>query len=184
MATRNDSDKELLRASKEGDQLSKERLIRRYMPLVNWHARHAAENNSQFDDYTQEALIGLMRAVDTYNEASGVQFNTYATTCITNALISLKRKLARVPVSYQQSGDEENSLENIEDAKSEESAYEPLYLEELRKRLTLELSERELNVLILHAEGYSYKEIAGRLSATPKQVANALARARSKLKKL
>lgn len=184
MATHDDSDKALLRASKAGDQLSKERLIRRYVPLVNWHARHATENNSQFDDYSQEAMIGLMRAVDTYNEASGVQFNTYATTCITNALISLKRKLARIPVAYPSNEGEEDDLENIEDTKSEESAYLQLYLEELRKRLALQLSELELNALTLSAEGYSSKEIADKLSATPKQVANALARARSKLKKL
>lgn len=181
MAKSDAADSELLAQIEHGNARAKERLMRRYVPLVNWHARRAATDSSQYDDFQQEAMIGLMRAIDSYNPSSGVQFNTYATTCITNALISLRRKLARHHEIVVDEHDE-HFFENIRDTRQSDEPLAKIMVEELRADLSEKLSALELEALFYHAEGYSYKEIAALTNMEAKQVANALARAHAKLK--
>lgn len=54
---------------------------------------------------------------------------------------------------------------------------------ELFKKLESALSKNELNVLSLYLKGFSYKQIAARLSVSVKSVDNSLSRSRQKLKK-
>lgn len=176
------SDTELLREAAEGDARSKDQLIRRYLPLAQWHARHYARTVSQYDDFRQEAMLGLMRAIDTFRFDAGVQFNTYATTCMTNALITHQRKLKRNQEFTVSVGEQDEVFERLAD-NSESGILDALYINDLRESLAQKLSKLELESLFYHAEGYSYKEIASFLEVSTKQVANALSRAHIKLKK-
>lgn len=182
MEKNNLSDNELHNRAMSGDSRSKEQLIRRYLPLANWHVRHFVANDSQYDDFRQEALLGLVRAIDTFKPQVKVQFSTYATTCITNALITHKRKLQRTQEFVVSEGGDEDFFENVVDS-TQPNFLESLYASELRETLAQKLSSLELQSLFYHAEGYSYKEIASLLEVSPKQVANALSRAHNKLKK-
>lgn len=44
------------------------------------------------EDATQEAYVGLLKAIRTFNPEQGYQFNTYATNCIRNAVYDFMRK--------------------------------------------------------------------------------------------
>jgi RNA polymerase sigma-B factor len=56
----------------------RERLVRRYMPLARYSASRYARSHESFDDLLQVASIGLLKAIDRYEPARGVEFSSYA----------------------------------------------------------------------------------------------------------
>ena len=51
-----------------------------------------------FDDYQGAAALGLCKAAKTYDPSAGVKFGTYATTCIANECLMLKRQLHKANI--------------------------------------------------------------------------------------
>lgn len=178
------TDSQLISDAAAGKQESKDDLIRRYLPLVDWHARRFERADMPFEDCRQEALIGLVRAIDSYNPHASAQFKTYATRCITNALISHQRAVARsVPtVEIPHEHEELGGIENLATSDGGEETGAHADLEDLLKYMSRVLSKREFEIMTLRAQEYSTEEIAEKCGLTSKQVANALARARKKLK--
>ncbi len=56
----------------------RDRLVRRYMPLARYSASRYARGQESFDDLLQVASIGLLKAIDRYQPARGVEFSSYA----------------------------------------------------------------------------------------------------------
>ena len=97
---------ELLRAYRERDDLAaRERLIEAYLPLVETLARRFAHRGERLEDLVQVGSIGLIKAVDRFDPAHGVELATFATP---NILGEIKRHLRdrsgtiRVPRRYQE----------------------------------------------------------------------------------
>jgi RNA polymerase sigma-B factor len=73
-------DRELLRGYHEdGDLEAREELIERYLPLVRSLARRYANRGEPLDDLVQVGSIGLIKAIDRFDVARGVELSTYAT---------------------------------------------------------------------------------------------------------
>jgi RNA polymerase sigma-B factor len=62
-----------------GDQKARNQLITMYMPLVRSLARRYASRGEHFDDLVQVGAIGLIKAIDRFDLARGVELTTYAT---------------------------------------------------------------------------------------------------------
>ena len=62
-----------------GDQKAREQLITMYMPLVRSLARRYASRGEHYDDLVQVGAIGLIKAIDRFDLARGVELTTYAT---------------------------------------------------------------------------------------------------------
>ena len=83
------------------------------LKLVNHILWKQFPNLAYNEDAFQTGCIGLIKAVDTYNEDSGIAFSTYASKCIANEIMmELRKRQKRVS---------EVSMETIilEDADSE-----------------------------------------------------------------
>lgn len=180
MAKNDANEKTLVRKAAQGDAKCRDELIRRYEPLVAWHARRAAPHPHLYDDCFQEAQLGLVRALETFSSTSNVQFNTYATTCIVNALRSFRRKCERTMPETLLNDDV--LIDEFADTSKHNEAINRVYVHEVREKLAQTLSSLEFDALFYHAEGYSYKEISTMLKVSEKSVANALSRAHAKLK--
>ncbi len=61
------------------DEGLREELIRRHAKLAEKVARNFLASGEPFDDVTQEAYIGLVKAVDSFDPTLGIKFSTYAT---------------------------------------------------------------------------------------------------------
>lgn len=97
-------------------QLTREQLVQRYTPLVKRIAYHLMARlpaNVQFDDLAQNGMIGLLEALDRYEDGLGAQFETYATQRIRGSMLdglrdsdwlprSLRREMRRVEHAIQQ----------------------------------------------------------------------------------
>ena len=127
----------------------------------------------------QEALIGLLRAVRTYDESSA-SFKTYASSCIRNALVSALRKESRRltsnPVSWDAAAEDLPSGETPESALIDRESSSILY-----NKIFSVLSAFEKNVFHCYLANMSYAEIAALLDKDEKSIANAITRIRRKL---
>ena len=181
------TDEELIRRLRDGDGDVEEYLLEKYKRMVRTIAREYYLAGGSQEDLLQEGMLGLFRAIRTYNPDRGASFSTYARVLVERQMYSaidssntLKQKTLNTSVSIEAMG------ENREDAglRTWESP-ETLLLdrentENLRKEIFSRLSLMEKRVLEDYLNGYDYTEIAARMGRTPKSVDNALQRIRSK----
>ncbi|MGN0243453.1 MAG: RNA polymerase sporulation sigma factor SigG [Lachnospiraceae bacterium] len=69
---------ELMRRIKEGDEQARERYIQGNLRLVLSIIKRFSGNTENADDLFQVGCIGLIKAIDNFNQDMNVQFSTYA----------------------------------------------------------------------------------------------------------
>lgn len=74
------------RFAQTGDEEIREQLIRAHTKLAEKVARNFRTSGEPYEDIAQEAQIGLVKAVDSFDPAVGVKFSTYATHKITGQI--------------------------------------------------------------------------------------------------
>jgi RNA polymerase primary sigma factor len=93
-------ERKLLRAARAGDRKARERVIREHGKLVRSTATRYTGLGLPFEDLVQEGAIGLLEAVDAWEEERGASFETFARwhvrRAMTDALTSQAR-LVRLP---------------------------------------------------------------------------------------
>ena len=86
--------------------LRKPDYVKEYAPLVKRIAHHMMSKlpaSVQIDDIIQAGLIGLMDAVNRYEQEQGVQFETYATQRIRGAMLDELRRNDWLPRGVRRS---------------------------------------------------------------------------------
>ena len=97
-------------------QPDREQLVQRFVPLVKRIAYHLMARlppSVQFDDLVQNGMLGLLDAIDRFQEGFGAQFETYATQRIRGAMLdglrendwlprNLRRELRRIETAINQ----------------------------------------------------------------------------------
>lgn len=155
-------------------------LIYRYSRIIRIKASKLKKNaDIDNDDLFQEGVLGLLDAVKSYNSRRG-RFQSFAETCIINRM---RNAVAKSGAGYTVA--EDYDFEQITDdaALTEEYIILKERNNELYKKLESLLSKRELSVLNLYLDGFSYKQISARLGISIKSVDNSLSRSKQKLKK-
>ncbi len=168
------SDEQLVKLVCEGDTESFVALLNRYQKTLRQKAQSFSKTHSERDDYHQEALISFYKAIKSFN-GEKASFRTYFMTCVTNALISLKRTLEKTDETFKE---ENETLQNdpLSLLESQET------INDLNNTMNTILSDFERQTLELYLGGNTYEQIATRLNSTAKAVDNALQRVRRKLK--
>ncbi|MBR6697253.1 MAG: RNA polymerase sporulation sigma factor SigK [Lachnospiraceae bacterium] len=148
-----------LQKYKEGDLNAKETLILRNLRLVAHMVKKYGGTENEVQDLISIGVIGLIKAINTFDLEKGSKFVTYAAKCIDNELLmhfrSEKRKAREVsmyePVGEDKEGNEINYLDIIEN--DEPDVVEHLQMnEDIKKMYQLMdeiLSEREKEILEL-----------------------------------
>lgn len=81
---------ECLARMKMGDNSAKEKLINHNMRLVA-HVVKKYTGSAETDDLISVGSIGLIKAVNTFDQSKGAQFATYTARCIENEILMLLR---------------------------------------------------------------------------------------------
>lgn len=175
-------EQELLQQAQQGDDVALATLIARMMPAIRKGAAANLAPGLDFDDAVQEGLIGLFAAVRSYRAAVGRPFVAYAAACIIHAQrdarrAALRKKHAPLNFSVPLPDAETTALPGPE----EQAIASEHYADTLR-RLNTELTELERKALLANLRGQTTAQAAKMLACTPKAAANALARARRKLR--
>jgi RNA polymerase sigma factor for flagellar operon FliA len=93
------------RLKQSGDQVAREELILRYVPLVNYVAgrfRFGLPDNVDTADLASNGMFGLLDAIDKFDPERTVKFETYAAFRIRGAIIDELRSFDWVPRSVRQ----------------------------------------------------------------------------------
>ena len=115
------------------------------------------------EDLFSVGLIGLVKAVNTFNQDKGVKFSTYAMSVIRNEIFMIRRKKRIIPAhslseTYQlKNGDLSNFSEAIADSKRFEE--EDIENVQMKKALSA-LNDREKKIISLSMDGKTQMEIA------------------------
>ena len=175
-------DTDLLAHAQQGDESALAALIARMMPVIRRGAAECTAPGLDFEDAVQEGLIGLFHAVRGYEAAEG-PFVAYAGACVRHAQQDARKAALRkkhaplnnsVPLPDADGTDTRPGPEELAITGEQ-------YADTLR-RMQTELSDLERRVLIAGLEGKTPAQTARELDLPAKNVANALARARRKLR--
>ena len=134
-------------------------------------------------DNIQNGYVGLIKAVDSFDESTGNTFATYAAKCIFNEIaINLRRqnKYAKDISLYTvlANGDTRDDPLTIEDIFIYEDDYTPMYIQEFIRCL----DERETTVLRYLMDGKTQKYVSDQLGMTRSNVCRIVKIMRSKWK--
>lgn len=177
-------------------------LMEKYKSMVRALSRPLFLIDGDQDDLIQEGMIGLFKAIQTYDAQKGTAFDTFANLCITSQLYSavkMSNRKKNIPLnSYvsiyttdenEETGDSERIFELDKSFAAWQQNPEEIVIGEenaknIKRKLISRLSKMEIQVLNLFLKGLTYQEIAQQLEKPPKTIDNALQRIKSKLKKI
>ena len=171
----------LVAMAKDGDERAFDALVTSYKRLIHWHIDRSVNAKDEREDFFQEGLVGLLKAVRTYDGCTSA-FATYASACIRHSIISAVRR-------YRNQNGFSVSLDERQDGLVSENSPESDFIDResssiLYDRVFSELSAFEKSVFELYLTDLSYAQIASELGKDEKSIANAVCRIRRKLKGL
>ena len=88
-----------------GVELTREEIVHKYLHLVKYVAGRISVNlppNVELNDLINDGILGLIDAIEKYDDARGVKFETYAITRINGAILDALRSLDWVPRAVRQ----------------------------------------------------------------------------------
>ena len=189
------ADEEVIKLIKHGDEQALSFLLDRYKELVNIKVSKYYMVGAERDDTVQEGMIGLFKAIKSYDNTKQNSFKTFANICVERQLITAIKSSNRqkhMPLnSYlslnntaYENDDNDEELINTFDSKTIEDPLDTImkkeYFEEIESTIDKTLSGFEKQVLSRYIKGESYVDIAAKLDAPVKSVDNAIQRIRKK----
>ena len=161
-----------LRQYQNGDMHARDILIERNLRLVAHIVKKYMNSGKETDEMISVGIVGLVKAVNTYNFEKGSRLATYAARCIDNELLMLMRgdrKLSREvslydPIGTDKEGNEITLLSILEH--EDEDIIDQLdkkqSLRKLSKILSKVLTPREYFVVIRRYGLYGHRETTQR----------------------
>ena len=181
--------------AQEGSDTAEEILIAKYKGLVKNKAKTYYITGADSEDVVQEGMIGLFKAIRSFNADKHAAFKTFADTCVNSQILSAMKKANRkrhkplnesVPLDKEREDGEGGSFEDqMFNTSMDNNPEGLLILQEIMNYLNAHdsglFSDFEHQVLQEKMKGLSYMEIADVLDRSPKSIDNALQRIKKKI---
>ena len=182
---------------RKGDMVARDKLIEHNLRLVAHIVRKYYTANKSNDDLISVGTIGLIKAVDTFNNLSGTRFATYAAKCIQNEILMLFRSQKKLgcEVSLNDTIDVDkdgNPLTYLDIISVEDTIAEDIDKKiQINKALNYireNLDEREKQILIMryglgNTPAYPQREVARKLGISRSYVSRIEKSCLEKIKK-
>ncbi len=192
---------EYLKRAKSGDKEAKDKLITHNLRLVA-HIAKKYSGSYENDDLISVGSIGLIKAINTFEEGKGTQLATYTARCIENEILMLlrttkkhKNDISLLDVIGTDKDGNEMSLMDLLYEKEDGVFFEvdkSIEREKLLKLLNEILTEREFKIITLRyglkgGRPYAQREVASLLKISRSYISRiekkAIEKLREKLKK-
>ena len=188
------NDENLLKAIKNGNNEALECLINKYDDIVQMKVSKYFMIGAEKEDIYQEGLIGLFKAIKSYDFNKQNSFKTFANLCIERQLITAIKTSNRqkhiplnsylsLSVSAYENNDDTELIEVFNSRQTEDpldTITKREYYKAIEEKIESNLSEFEKEVLKSYAKGESYTKIAEKLDMPVKSIDNAIQRIRKK----
>lgn len=192
------TDEKLIENINKDDQTALNCLMGRYNDVVNMKANKFFMVGAEKDDIIQEGMIGLYKAIKSFDKQKQNSFKTFANMCIERQLITAVKNSNRqkhIPlnssISLNSAAYEDNEDMDKMDILDVKVLNDPSdivadreYFESMESKIKENLSDFELQVLHEYEKGMSYADIAKKLNAKVKSVDTAIQRIRKKANKI
>lgn len=183
------SDEELIVQLRDGDHAITDYIMEKYKNLVRSKAQSMYILGADREDLIQEGMIGLFKAVQSYQPDKDASFRTFAGMCIDRQLYSAIQNSNRqkhMPlnsyISLSEEPEETDELEGSWWENPENIIIDQESTRSLEQEIHRALSPMENRVLEYYLKGYGYIQIAKIMGKTPKSIDNALQRIRGKIR--
>lgn len=127
------------------------------------------------EDLIQEGVIGLLKAIETFDESLGNEFSTYAVTVIKNEMGMFMRKVQRCPATISlddpianQEGENITLMHIIADTSEDSYEFENEYVIDMLKKAAVENGLAD--VVKMRLEGMKQVDIARKLNVHPSTI--------------
>ena len=192
-----DNEYEFLYMYRKSDEQALELLQQKFQPFIIRTYYRIAQNwpSYEFDEAQQAANLGILNAIYYYREDRQMAFHNFVMMCIERQMFSQLRHLKRISkVDYMSCISLDRVLKDndelyLGDTVGRDDNSDPqrlshyrLTLEDVYELLGTKTIDRK--VLSFRMRGYSYKEIAGFLQVSRKDVDNSVQRIRKKASQL
>jgi len=190
-------EEQLLKGMQEGDVSCRNRLIEHNLRLVAHVVKKYSNTIYETDDLISIGTIGLIKAVDSFNQNKGIRLATYASRCIENELLMLMRSSKKQsrevslfdPVGSDKEG---NTIQLLDICVAEETDIieqmeEQQNLSKLQEYIDKVLTKREREIIVLRyglsgGREVTQREIADKLNISRSYVSRIEKKALKKLK--
>ena len=190
----NFSDEDLIQEIRLGNLEAQNYLLEKYRNLVSMKANKFFLIGAENDDMLQEGMIGLFKAIQSFDLDKNNSFKTFANLCVERQLITAIKTSNRqkhIPLNSSFSlnktafeADDDTSMLEVLDSKYIEDPLDTItkkeYFETIESKIDKKLSFFEKEVLNRYIQGDSYVDIANKLNSPVKSVDNAIQRIRKK----
>lgn len=189
------TDEQLVQMAQEGDAVAEEYLIRKYKDVVSSRSQLYFIIGADSEDVVQEGMIGLFKAIKSYDGGNDATFHTFAEICINRQILTAIKTASRkkhsplnTSVSLNNPLSDEDPDSTIAEGLSSGSNSDPeatLVLKDIMEQILNDegsiFSKFEMQVWNEYLQGKSYKKIAADIGKSPKAVDNAMQRTRKKI---
>ena len=195
-----EEEKECLKKAKQGDKKAKDKLVSHNLRLVA-HIAKKYNGSAENDDLLSVGSIGLIKAINTYEEGKGTSLATYTARCIENEILMLLRSMKKHKnnlslsdvVGLDKDGNELSLIDLLSD--KDQSVFEKveskLEGQKLVKRIKEILTDREFKIICLRyglkgGKCYAQREVASFLKISRSYISriekHAIEKLRQKIK--
>ena len=190
------ADEQIIEQIKQGDEEALSYILEKYKNLVNIKVSKYFMIGAEKEDIAQEGMIGLFKAIKSYDSEKQNSFKSFANICIERQLITAiksSNRLKHIPLNSYLSlntaaydNSEDDSVELIDTFNSNtiedplETIMKQEYYNEVETAVNKNLSKFEKQVLDRYLKGESYVKIAEKLDSPVKSIDNAIQRIRKK----
>ena len=190
-----ENDEDLIKRIKSGDNEALNFIIDKYKEMVNMKVSRYFIIGAEKEDIVQEGLIGLYKAVKSFDPEKQNSFKSFANLCIERQLITAIKSSNRqkhmplnsylsLNMSAYDDTDDDTSIYEIFDANVVEDPLDTItkkeYYQNVESVIEKSLSPFERQVLGELVIGSSYTVIAEKLNSPVKSIDNAIQRIRKK----
>ena len=190
------TDEQIIDEIKNGNEEALVFLLEKYKDLVNSKVGKYFIIGAEREDTIQEGMIGLFKAIKSYNSEMQSSFKSFSNICIERQLITaiktsnrqkhqpLNSYLSLNTAAYDNNEDDSVELLETFNSKTIEDPLETIMkreqYNEVENAVNKNLSDFEKKVLNSYLNGESYNTIATKLETPVKSVDNAIQRIRKK----
>ena len=190
------TDEQIIDKIHEGDEEALTYILNKYKELVNMKVSKYFIIGAEKEDTVQEGMIGLFKAIKSFDAKKQNSFKSFANICIERQLITAIKSSNRqkhMPLNsylslnmsaYDNNDDESVELLETFNSKTIEDPLDTImkqeYYKEVEDAVNKNLSKFEKQVLDRFLKGESYVKIAEKLDSPVKSVDNAIQRIRKK----
>ena len=188
------SDEEIIEMIHNGNDEALTYILDKYKELVNMKVSKYFIVGAEKEDTVQEGMIGLFKAIKSFDKNKQNSFKSFANICIERQLITaikssnrqkhmpLNSYLSLNTSAYENNDDDSVELLETFDSKTIEDPLDTImkqeYYKEVEDAINKNLSKFEKQVLNRFLKGESYIKIAEKLDSPVKSVDNAIQRIR------